>query len=205
MKTNVLEQRTRVIEDLSGQVTLQPPKSTLCTSKGTPKSLLETRGLSRSPIPHQETRFKDLLRAMHDTIPASTWRYQEREPRNFVLIDPPQLSPLPRLRQAVLRDNISKKISWIGTTQRMTNGAPPFLVNGSRPPMFPPSRQQTLIVKSLRQSKEKPRVSFNNMIKRSTIQFKPAHKSTDLNLPVLSPPFQTKSDKKTEALRLDFV
>ncbi|XP_058880763.1 hormonally up-regulated neu tumor-associated kinase-like [Acipenser ruthenus] len=155
--------------------------------------------------PQQETRFKDILQAMDDKGLSPAWRCQEKEGRHFVAIDSSQLSPLPKLRQTALRDSISRKITWIGIARHSTNDSPPFLVNGSRPPCFPSSRQQALIVKSLRHSKEKTCAPVNNnIVKRHSIQIRHTHKGADLNLPVLSQPFQSKSDKKTELLRMDF-
>ncbi|XP_053879680.1 hormonally up-regulated neu tumor-associated kinase homolog A-like [Malaclemys terrapin pileata] len=176
-----------------------------CTSRITPRSLTENRVIDHSP--HQDTRFKDLLTAMDETIPTPAWLYSEKESPNLLMIETPQLSPLPRLRQAALRDTIVKKISCMGTSHQQTSGSPPFLVNGSRPPIFPISQLQTHMVRSLRQSKENPKTFFyNNMkIKRNLVQIKHTHKVTDLNLPVLSPPYQTRSGKKSEILRLDFA
>ncbi|XP_067841042.1 hormonally up-regulated neu tumor-associated kinase homolog A [Heptranchias perlo] len=174
--------------------------------KGTPRSLLESKGHCKNPTAHHETKFKDLLQAMEDQSATANWRYQEKDGRNFVVIDTPQLSPLPKLKQSIFKDNLSKKITWVGTPRHGTNGSSPFLVNGARHPLFPPSRQQTLIVKSLRQSKEKTQTSLtSNIFRKNCIQLKAAQKPTDLNLPVLSPAFQSKSDKKGEILRLDFV
>ncbi|XP_039386756.1 hormonally up-regulated neu tumor-associated kinase homolog A-like [Mauremys reevesii] len=178
-----------------------------CTSRITPRSLTENRVIDHSPMPHQDTRFKNLLKAMDETIPTPAWLYSEKESPNLLMIETPQLSPLPRLRQAALRDTIVKKISCMGTSHQPTRGSPPFLVNGSRPPIFPISQQQTHMVRSLRQSKENPKTFFNNnmKIKRNLVQLKHIHKVTDLNLPVLSPPYQTRSGKKSEILRLDFA
>ncbi|XP_067882952.1 hormonally up-regulated neu tumor-associated kinase homolog A [Heterodontus francisci] len=174
--------------------------------KKTPRSLLESKGHYKSPAAYHETKFKDLLQAMEDQSATANWRYQEKDGHNFVVIDTPQLSPLPKLKQSIFKDNLSKKITWVGTPHHRTNGSAPFLVNGGRHPLFPPSRQQTLIVKSLRQSKEKTQTSLtNNVFRRNCIQLKAPQKPTDLNLPVLSPAFQSKSDKKGEILRLDFV
>ncbi|XP_078398989.1 hormonally up-regulated neu tumor-associated kinase [Cetorhinus maximus] len=174
--------------------------------KKTPRSLLESKGHYKSPAAQHETKFKDLLQAMEDQSAAANWRYQEKDGRNFVLIDTPQLSPLPKLKPSVFKDNLSKKISWVRTPRHGINGSSPFLVNGGRHALLPPSRQQTLIVKSLRQSKEKTQASLtSNIFRRDCIQLRAPQKPTDLNLPVLSPAFQSKSDKKGEILRLDFV
>nr|XP_014434167.1 hormonally up-regulated neu tumor-associated kinase homolog A-like [Pelodiscus sinensis] len=186
----------------------QPQRSAMsCTSKVTPRFLIENRTIDHSPMPHQDTRFKDLLKPMDENIPTPTWLHSERESPNLVMMEMPQLSPLPRLRQAALRDTIAKKISWMGTSKQQTSDSPPHLVSGSRPPIFPMPQQQTHMVKCLRQSKENPRTFFNNnmKIKRNLVQLKHTHKVTDLSLPLLSPPYQTRSGKKSEILRLDFA
>ncbi|XP_029451351.1 hormonally up-regulated neu tumor-associated kinase homolog A-like [Rhinatrema bivittatum] len=185
----------------------QAPKSALSSSGTiTPRVLLENKVQDQSPAPQQDARFKDLLKAVGGNIPAPTWRYPEKESPNLGTNEMPQLSPLPRLRQAAFRDILTKKFSWVGPSQQATSGSPPFLVDCSKPPAFSVSRQQTLMARNLRQSKERPRISFtNNRIKRNLIQLKHTHKATDLNLPMLSIPFSTKPEKKSEILRLDFV
>lgn len=164
-----------------------------CPGKGEKKSLARN-----SYVPEEGTRFKDLLKAVDDNMLIPTWRYQDKEGPSLAIAEPPQLSPLPRLRQTALRDNITKRVPWVGMPQHSTSGIPLVLPPGTRPPIFPMSRQQTLMVRSLRQSKEKQRISFSNniRIKRNMVQLKHTHKSVDLNLPLLSPPFQSKSDKK---------
>ncbi|MGH0161601.1 UNVERIFIED_CONTAM: hypothetical protein FKN15_078504 [Acipenser sinensis] len=203
------EQRTTAFENTpvepikyqENEQTSNPQTSS--KDKGTPRLGLENKAHSTGP--HQETRFKDILRVMDDKGLSPAWCCQEKEGRNFVAIDSPQLSPLLKLRQTALRDSISRKVTWVGTAKHSTDDSPPFLVNGSRPPFFPSSRQQALIVKSLRHSKEKTRAPVNNNIaKRNSIQIRHTHKGADLNLPVLSQPFQSKSNKKTELLRMDF-
>uniref|UniRef100_W5NHE0 non-specific serine/threonine protein kinase n=1 Tax=Lepisosteus oculatus TaxID=7918 RepID=W5NHE0_LEPOC len=152
-----------------------------------------------------DTRFKDLLQAMDPKVPALAWRCPEKEGRHFTALESAQLSPLPKLRHTALKDNISRRITWVGTTKNGTGGSPPFLVNGSRPPSFPSSRQQTLIVKSLRHSKERGRNAVSNSAaKRNSIQIRHTHRVADWNLPALSPAFHSKSDKKSELLRMDF-
>ncbi|XP_033874434.3 hormonally up-regulated neu tumor-associated kinase homolog A [Acipenser ruthenus] len=203
------EQRTTAFENTpvepikyqENEQTSNPQTSS--KDKGIPRLGLENKAHSTGP--HQETRFKDILRVMDDKGLSPAWCCQEKEGRNFVAIDSPQLSPLLKLRQTALRDSISRKVTWVGTAKHSTDDSPPFLVNGSRPPFFPSSRQQALIVKSLRHSKEKTRAPVNNNIaKRNSIQIRHTHKGADLNLPVLSQPFQSKSNKKTELLRMDF-
>ncbi|XP_072355933.1 uncharacterized protein [Scyliorhinus torazame] len=169
--------------------------------KKTPRSLLESKGKHyRSPTAHHETKFKDLLQAMEDQSAAANWRYQEKDGRNFVL------SPLPKLKQSVFKDSLGKKASWVRAPCHGTNRSSPFLVNGGRHNLLPSSRQQTLMVKSLRQSKEKTQASLtSNIFRRDCIQLRASQRPTDFNLPVLSPAFQSKADKKGEILRLDFV
>ncbi|XP_020388828.2 hormonally up-regulated neu tumor-associated kinase [Rhincodon typus] len=174
--------------------------------KKTPRSLLESKGHNRRPAAQHETRFKDLLQAMEDQSATANWRYPEKDGRNFTIIDPPQLSLLPKLKQSIFKDKLSQKINWVGTPRHGTNVSSPFLVNSGRHALLPSSRQQTLIFKSLRQSKERTQASLTrNIFKRDCIQLRAPQKPTDLNLPVLTPALQSKSDKKGEILRLDFV
>ncbi|KAK1171540.1 hypothetical protein AOXY_G6396 [Acipenser oxyrinchus oxyrinchus] len=205
----LLEQRTTAFENTpvepikyqENERTSKPQTSS--TDNETLRLVLENKAHCIGP--QQETRFKDILRAMDDKGLSPAWRCQEKEGRHFVSIDSSQLSPLPKLRQTALRDSISRKITWVGIARHSTNDSPPFLVNGSRPPCFPSSRQQALIVKSLRHSKEKTCAPVNNnIVKRNSIQIRHTHKGADLNLPVLSQPFQSKYDRKTEFLRMDF-
>nr|XP_060611027.1 uncharacterized protein LOC132762036 [Anolis sagrei ordinatus] len=172
----------------------------------TPRSATESRAVDQSPVVFPDTKVKDLLKAMDENLSAPTWQYPEKDSSAFLIMETPQLSPLPRLRQVALRDSITKRVSWVGFTQQQPNGSSPFFANGSRPPVFPMSQQQTLMVRSLRQSKEKSKELFNSSnIKRNFVQLKHMPKDTDLNLPVLSPPYQTRSAKKPEILRLDFA
>ncbi|XP_043543436.1 hormonally up-regulated neu tumor-associated kinase homolog [Chiloscyllium plagiosum] len=169
--------------------------------KKTPRSLLESKRHNRSPAAHHETRFKDLLQATEDQSTTANWRYPEKDVRNFAIID-----PLPKLKQGIFKDKLSQKINWFGTPHHGTNVSSPFLVNSGRHAFLPPSRQQTLIFKSLGQSKERTQASLtSNIFKRDCIQLRAPQKPTDINLPVLTPTLQSKSDKKGEILRLDFV
>ncbi|KAI1897645.1 hypothetical protein AGOR_G00085400 [Albula goreensis] len=179
---------------------------TFYSDKGiSPRMHLETRGCSRSPTAHQETRFKDILQAMDEKAPALAWRCQEKDGRHFAAVEMAQTtSPLPKLRNAAPKDGIARKITWVGMTRNSTSGSP-FLVNGSRPPAFTSSRQQTLVIKSLRHSKERGRNTISNGVtKRNSIQLRNSHRVADLNLPLLSPAFQAKADKKSELFRMDF-
>nr|XP_028578737.1 hormonally up-regulated neu tumor-associated kinase homolog A-like isoform X3 [Podarcis muralis] len=177
-----------------------------CASRLTPRSAIENRLVDQSPMVCPDTRVKDLLKAMDENLPSLPWQYQEKESSALLIMESPHLSPLPRLRQVALRDPITKKISLMGLSQQQPNGSSPFFVNGSRPPIFPMTPQQTLMVRSLRQSKEKSKDFFNSgKVKRNFVQLKHTPKDVDLNLPVLSPPYQTRSGKKPEILRLDFA
>ncbi|XP_034966601.2 hormonally up-regulated neu tumor-associated kinase-like [Zootoca vivipara] len=177
-----------------------------CASRLTPRSAIENRLVDQSPMVCPDTRVKDLLKAMDENLPTLPWQYQEKESSALLIMESPHLSPLPRLRQVALRDPITKKISLMGLSQQQPNGSSPFFVNGSRPPIFPMTPQQTLMVRSLRQSKEKSKDFFNSgKVKRNFVQLKHTPKDVDLNLPVLSPPYQTRSGKKPEILRLDFA
>ncbi|MEE6476337.1 hypothetical protein FKM82_011044 [Ascaphus truei] len=167
-----------------------------------PNKLINQNLLSQK----QGTQLKDLLKLVDDNIPPTYWQQQDKESLNLVMIGTPQHSPLPRLRQPALRETLAKRISWVARSQHTNSGSPPFVINGSRPPVFPMSRQQTIMVRSLRHSKEKSRISLDSSkVKRNTVQLKQTHKSTDLNLPLLLPPYQKKSDKKNGILRLEFV
>ncbi|KAM6085206.1 uncharacterized protein LJ206_006976 [Theristicus caerulescens] len=187
----------------------QPPSSNIqamtCTSKEPPWSLMEKRIITRSPLPHQDMRFKDLLKAVDDNIYIPTRWHLDKEGTDLLMIDSPQLSPFPRLRQAALRETLARKISWLGTSQQHTNTCPLVLVNGSKPPAFPMSQQQTFTIRSMRQPKENPTHFFNKKTKKNFIQLRHTPKTTDLNLPVLSPPYQTRLGKKAEILRLNFA
>ncbi|XP_048386409.1 hormonally up-regulated neu tumor-associated kinase homolog A isoform X2 [Stegostoma tigrinum] len=172
----------------------------------TPRSLLESKAHNRHPATQHETRFKDLLQAMEDQSTTTNWRFTEKDGHNFAIIDPPQLSLLPKLKQGIFKDKLGQKINWVGTPHHGTNVSSPFLVNSGRHALLPPSRQQTLIFKSLHQSKERTQASLTrNIFKRDCIQLRAPQQPTDLNLPVLTPALQSKSDKKGGILRLDFM
>ncbi|KAM9267663.1 uncharacterized protein FYN16_005677 [Cariama cristata] len=55
----------------------QPPplniQATTRTSKAPPRSLMETRIITRSPLPHQDMRFKEFLKPVDDNIYIPTW------------------------------------------------------------------------------------------------------------------------------------
>ncbi|XP_072912550.1 uncharacterized protein [Hemitrygon akajei] len=195
------------LQPISKQDIEENHKSPICIpDKVAHRFLIESKGYSKTPAAHHETKFKDLLQVMEDQATAAHWRYQEKDGHSFVVIKTPQFSQLPKLKHGIFKDDLSKKISWVQSSRHGTNRSSPFLVSGARQPLFPSSRQQTLIVKSLRQSKEKTKASVtNNIFRRNCIQLKAAQKPTGLNLPVLPPAFQSKSGKKGEILKLDFV
>ncbi|KAF7246884.1 Hormonally up-regulated neu tumor-associated kinase [Varanus komodoensis] len=177
-----------------------------CISRVTPRSATENRIVDPSPVAFPETRVKDLLKAMEENITAPMWQYQEKDSSAFLIMETPQLSPLLKLRQVSLRDPITKKTSWMTASTQQPNSSPPFCVKSSRPPIFPVAQQQMLMMRSLRKSKEKPDDFFNtSKVKRNLVQMKHLPKDMDLNLPALSPPYQSRSGKKPEILRLDFA
>lgn len=163
-----------------------------------------------SPRTHLESRagqrFKDLLLAIEE----KTYNARHIEPSA-------QTSPLPRLRHTgTLKVATARKVTWIGLTRHATagTGSSPFLVNGSKPPLFPSQRQQALVIKNLRHGKEKRSAGGGGGIsvaasaaKRNSVQLRTAiqqRRTTDLNLPMLPSALQNKSDKKTDILRMDF-
>ncbi|XP_074435474.1 hormonally up-regulated neu tumor-associated kinase-like [Larus michahellis] len=118
-----------------------------CTSKAPPRSLMENKIITRSPLPHQDMRFKDLLKAGDDNICIPTRWHLDKEDTDLLMTDFPQLSPFPRLQQGALRETLARKISCLGASQQHTNICPVFLVHGSKPPAFPMSQQQTFTVR----------------------------------------------------------
>lgn len=176
------------------------------TSRLTPRAAVENQVVDQNPVTFPDTRVKDLLRAMDENLPGPTWHFQNKNSSAVLMTETLPFSPLPRLRQVSLRDPLVKKITWMGLAHQQPNGSPPIFVNGSRPPIFPITQQQTLIVRSLRQSREKSKDLFSSgKMKRNFVQLKHTPKDTDLNLPILSPPYQSRSGKKSEILRLDFT
>lgn len=179
--------------------------SVSCMSGLTPKPPTENTVVDQSPMGFHDTRVKDLLKAMDENLPAPTWQCQEKGNSTFLMMETPQVSPLPRLKQAALRDTGTKKVSWKALSQQQPYGSTPFFINGSRPPIFPLTQHPTFMVRSSRQSKEKTNDFFlGSKIKRNFVQLKHKPKDMDLNLPVLSPPYyQGRSGKKPD-LRIDF-
>ncbi|XP_061097566.1 hormonally up-regulated neu tumor-associated kinase homolog [Conger conger] len=163
---------------------------------------------NRGPAGHPETRFKDILQAVDEKAPpAATWRSQDRDGRHFAALE---AAPLPRLRHAGPKDGLSRGVTWMGVTRHSTGGTP-FLVHGSRPPAFPSARQHTLVIKSLRHSKERGRnaatgnaAAGNAAAKRNSVQLRNSRRAADLNLPLLTPAFQAKANGKSELFRMDF-
>ncbi|XP_025894192.1 hormonally up-regulated neu tumor-associated kinase-like [Nothoprocta perdicaria] len=91
-----------------------------CTSKVPPQSLMENRIIARSPLPHHNMRFKDLLEAMDDNMSVPAWWHSGQEDTNLVVIDSSQHSTLPRLRPAAPKETITSRISRLGTSQQHT-------------------------------------------------------------------------------------
>ncbi|KAF7695867.1 hypothetical protein HF521_005961 [Silurus meridionalis] len=153
-------------------------------------------------------RFKELLLAIEEKT--HTARHLSTLESSL------QTVPLPRLRHRTLKDISPRKVVWTGLKHHTgpSTGSSPFLVNGSKPPVFLSQRQQALVIKSLRHAKEKrntgPGGGRTMGIPENTLktqQFVPVQTSqrrdTELNLPMLHSTFQSK-EKKTECLRLDF-
>ncbi|CAH2249302.1 hormonally up-regulated neu tumor-associated kinase homolog A-like [Pelobates cultripes] len=112
-------------------------------SKPSPKPL--TRLTSQSPPSQkQATRLRDLLKSVDNNIQPTYCQQQDKDCLKLVMIETFHHSPLPKLRQPALRENITKRISWV-TSRHAKSGSPPFLINGSKPPVFPTSRQQTIM------------------------------------------------------------
>ncbi|KAL6483075.1 hypothetical protein MHYP_G00079470 [Metynnis hypsauchen] len=160
-----------------------------------------------SPRTHLESRagqrFKDLLLAIEEkTHPARHLSIAETTA---------QTSPLPRLRHGTVSP---RKVTWVGLKHQAgaSTGSSPFLINGSKPPVFPSQRQQALVIKTLRHAKEKRNAGGaaisvpGNTVKRNSVQLRTfiQRRDTDLNLPMLPSTFHSKADKKTEILRMDF-
>ncbi|XP_033846930.2 hormonally up-regulated neu tumor-associated kinase homolog [Periophthalmus magnuspinnatus] len=122
-------------------------------------------------------------------------------------------SPLPRLRNIALKDTRGRKMTWLTRP-----GPPGLLVNGSKPPVFP-SRQHTLVFKSLRQDRGKrrelsvaggavsvgDRVVVGGGVKRNSVQLRASLQRglTDLNLPLLPPALQ-KPERKNRLHGMDY-
>ncbi|KAM9316136.1 hormonally up-regulated neu tumor-associated kinase homolog A-like [Gastrophryne carolinensis] len=148
--------------------------------------------------------FKDLI-STDGNIPPDCHQNEDGESHNLVLSDTTPLSTLPKLRQPTGRENFTKRISWV-TSQHAKIGSAPIIIHSTRPPLFPMSRQKTIIVKSLGQSKEKSNLTVDNFkVKRNMVQLTSSHKTTNLNLPLLLPNYQKSSEKKRNIVKLEIV
>ncbi|KAJ7403706.1 hormonally up-regulated neu tumor-associated kinase-like protein [Willisornis vidua] len=170
-------------------------------SKLPPQSLMENKIITRSPLPCQDMRFKDLLNAVDDNIYIPTQGHPDKGVTDLLMIDSPQLPPFPRLRQAALRETLPRKISLLGASQEHTNICPLVMVKGSKPSVFHMLPQQTFTIKSMRQFKENPTHFFNKKTKKTCIQLRHLPTTRDLSLPVLSPPYQTSTYGYLEAFQ----
>ncbi|KAF3702635.1 Hormonally up-regulated neu tumor-associated kinase [Channa argus] len=122
---------------------------------------------------------------------------------------------LPRLHNVGLKDARGRKMTWVGLTRP---GPPGLLVNGAKPPAFPPQRQHTLVIKSLRQERGKRRDlsvaggergmagGGMNGAKRNTVQIRSSlqRQVGDLNLPLLPSVLQGKVEKKNQLHNMDY-
>ncbi|KAJ7417790.1 hormonally up-regulated neu tumor-associated kinase-like protein [Pitangus sulphuratus] len=174
------------------------------TSKVPPQSLMENRIIPRSPLRCQGMRFTDLLKAVDENIYIPTERQLDKDVTDL-MTDSPQLPPFSRLRQAALRETLPRKISLLGASQEHTNICPLVIANGSKPSTFPMPQQQMFTIRSMKQFKENPTRFFNKKTKKNFIQIRHIPTTTDLTLPVLCPPHQTRLGKKAEILRLNFA
>ncbi|XP_063775390.1 uncharacterized protein LOC134910929 [Pseudophryne corroboree] len=135
------------------------------------------------------------LQSEDDTVPPNCCQWQDRKSLNVVIVESSHQSTLPKLRQPALRDNFTKKISWMTLSQHAISGSPPLVVSGIRPPVL--TRQKTTIVKGLGHSIEKSRLPLDSSkAKRNIIQLTPAHKIANLNLPLLLPAYLKRSERK---------
>ncbi|KAK5880372.1 hypothetical protein CesoFtcFv8_023407 [Champsocephalus esox] len=122
---------------------------------------------------------------------------------------------LPRLRNVGLKDGRGRKMTWVGLTRP---GPPGLLVNGSKPPAFPSQRQHTLVIKSLRQERDKrkdlspaaggagDRGTAGGGLKRNSVQLRSSlqRRVADLNLPLLPAALQGKTDRKNQLNSMDY-
>ncbi|XP_058692108.1 uncharacterized protein LOC131577903 [Poecile atricapillus] len=175
------------------------------TSKILPWSLVKNRITTSSPLPRQDRRFKHLLKTVYDNIHIPTQRQLDKDGADLLMINCPQQSPFPRLQQATLRETLPRKISLLGTTQEPADTCPLVTANGSKPPILPMPQQQKFIIRNMKQFKENPTHFFNNQTKKNLIQLRHIPTITDVNLPVLCPPYQTRLGEKREILRLNFA
>lgn len=165
---------------------------------------MKNRIITTSPLPLQDMRLKDLLEAADDNIYIPTWWHLDKEGSDRLMTGCPQLPPFPRLRQAALRETLSRKISWLGTSQQHKKICLLVLVNGSKPPALPTPQQQMFTI-SMRQAKENPTHFINKKTNKNFTQLRHIPKTTNLNLPVVSPPYQARLGNEPEILRLSFA
>uniref|UniRef100_A0A8C0V525 non-specific serine/threonine protein kinase n=1 Tax=Cyanistes caeruleus TaxID=156563 RepID=A0A8C0V525_CYACU len=174
-------------------------------SKILPWSPVENRITTSSPLPCQGRRFKHLLKTAYDNIHIPTQRQLDKDGADLLMMNCPQQSPFPRLQQATLRETLPRKISLLGTTQEPADTCPLVTANGSKTPILPMPQQQKFIIRNKKQFKENPTHFFNYQTKKNLIQLRHIPTTTEVNLPVLCPPYQTRSGEKTEILRLNFA
>ncbi|KAK1801908.1 hypothetical protein P4O66_022538 [Electrophorus voltai] len=167
-----------------------------------------------SPRTHPESRaghqFKDLLSAIEEKSHTS---------RHLSAMETTaQTSPLPHLCHGTLGNISPRKVTWVGLKHHSgaDAGSSPFLVNGSKPPVFSSPRQQALLIESLRYAKEKRIAEAaqdraagipGDPAKRNLVQLRTStqRRDTKLNLPMLPTTVPHKPDKKTEMRRMDFA
>uniref|UniRef100_A0A3Q3K1N8 non-specific serine/threonine protein kinase n=1 Tax=Monopterus albus TaxID=43700 RepID=A0A3Q3K1N8_MONAL len=114
-------------------------------------------------------------------------------------------APLPHMRNTGLKDRRGRKVTWLTRP-----GPSRLLVSRSKPPAFPLQRQHTLVIKSLRQDRERRKDQSAaggergaagggiNRVKRNSVQLRSPLQCrvTDLNLPLLPAALQRQADKK---------
>lgn len=124
------------------------------------------------PFPSQKkgVRLKDQKSAI-DNVPVIFHQHQERE----ILSEAVHQSTLPQLRQPGLRNNFTKKVAWVTSSQNTKTGPMPSGINVIQPPVFP--------------------MLDNIKTKRVMVQLIPAHKTTKQNLPLLFS-YQKRAEKK---------
>ncbi|OWK63439.1 Hormonally up-regulated neu tumor-associated kinase [Lonchura striata] len=71
------------------------------TSKVPPRSLVGNRIITRSPLPHQDVKFKDLLKVAYDNIHIPTQRQLDKDGADLLMIDSPPLA----IRQVKMIEN----------------------------------------------------------------------------------------------------
>ncbi|XP_056419559.1 hormonally up-regulated neu tumor-associated kinase homolog A-like [Hyla sarda] len=122
-------------------------------------------------LPYQKkgVRLKEQKSAV-DKVPFICLQHQDRE-----ISDTAHQSTLPQLRQPGLRDNFTKKVAWVTSSQNTKTGPSPSGINVIRPSVFP--------------------MLDGRKTKRIMIQLVAANKPTKQNLPLLLS-CQKRSEKK---------